>query len=82
MSGSEADESDKKSFLASCCLSLKNLHNGTFLVAQWLRIRLSVQGTQVCPLVQEVSTCPGVTKPSVPQLLSLYIRELHNKRSP
>ena len=47
MSDSEADESDKKSFLASCCLSLKNLHNGTFLVAQRLRIRLPVPGTRV-----------------------------------
>ena len=35
---------------------------GTSLVAQWLRIRLPMQGTQVRALVQEDSTC-GVTKP-------------------
>ena len=35
---------------------------GTFLGAQWLRILLSVQGTQVRPLVWEDSTCHGATK--------------------
>ena len=35
---------------------------GTSL-AQWLRIRLPVQGTRVQPLVQEDPTCPGATKP-------------------
>ena len=33
------------------------------LVAQWLRIRLPVQGTRVCALVQEDPTCRGATKP-------------------
>ena len=33
------------------------------LVAQWLRIHLLVQGTQVWSLVQEVSTRLGATKP-------------------
>ena len=33
------------------------------LVAQWLRIRLPMQGTQVRALVQEDSTCRGATKP-------------------
>ena len=36
---------------------------GTSLVAQWLRIRLSVQGTQVRALVWEDPTCRGATKP-------------------
>ena len=33
------------------------------LVAQWLRIRLPVQGTQVRALVREDPTCCGATKP-------------------
>ena len=33
------------------------------LVAQWLRIRLPMQGTQVRALVQEDPTCRGATKP-------------------
>ena len=36
---------------------------GTSLVAQWLRIRLPMQGTQVRALVQEDPTCHGATKP-------------------
>ena len=35
---------------------------GTSLVAQWLRIRLPVQGTRVQALVQEDPTCRGATK--------------------
>ena len=35
----------------------------TSLVAQWLRIRLPVQGTWVRALVQEDPTCCGATKP-------------------
>ena len=35
----------------------------TFLVVQWLRIHLSMRGTQVWSLVQEDSTCCGATKP-------------------
>ena len=34
-----------------------------FLVVQWLRTRLQMQGTQVQSLVQEDSTCRGATKP-------------------
>ncbi|KAJ8775615.1 hypothetical protein J1605_001335 [Eschrichtius robustus] len=34
-----------------------------FLVAQWLRIRLPMQGTQVRALVWEDPTCRGATKP-------------------
>ena len=36
---------------------------GTSLVAQWLRIRLPMQGTRVRALVWEDSTCCGATKP-------------------
>ena len=36
---------------------------GTSLVVQWLRIRLSMQGTWVRALVQEDPTCRGATKP-------------------
>ena len=36
---------------------------GASLVVQWLRIRLSVQGTWVPALVWENSTCRGATKP-------------------
>ena len=36
---------------------------GTSLVAQWLRIRLSMQGTQVRALAQEDPTWRGATKP-------------------
>ena len=36
---------------------------GTSLVAQWLRIRLPLQGTRARSLVQEDSTCHGATKP-------------------
>ena len=33
------------------------------LVAQWLRIRLPMQGTRVRALVRENPTCHGATKP-------------------
>ena len=36
---------------------------GTSLVAQWLRILLLMQGTQVRDLVREDPTCRGATKP-------------------
>ena len=39
------------------------LRRGTSLVAQWLRIHLPMQGTQVQALVQEDPTCRGATKP-------------------
>ena len=38
-------------------------HFGASLVAQWLRIRLPVQGTRVRALVQEDPACRGATKP-------------------
>ena len=36
---------------------------GASLVAQWLRIHLPMQGTQVWALVREDPTCCGATKP-------------------
>ena len=36
---------------------------GTSLVAQWLRIRLPIQGTQVRALVRQDPTCRGAAKP-------------------
>ena len=36
---------------------------GASLVAQWLRIRLTMQRTWVRALVQEDPTCRGATKP-------------------
>ena len=33
------------------------------LVAQWLRVRLPMQGTRVRALVREDPTCRGATKP-------------------
>ena len=42
---------------------VKNVNTGTSLVAQWLRIRLLMQGTRVRALVQEDPTCHGATKP-------------------
>ena len=36
---------------------------GGFLVAQWLRIRLPMRGTQVRALVREDPTCRRATKP-------------------
>ena len=37
--------------------------SGTSLVAQWLRIRLPMQGTPVWALVPKDPTCHGATKP-------------------
>ena len=41
----------------------KNWVDGASLVAQWLGIRLPMQGTWVRALVQEDPTCRGATKP-------------------
>ena len=56
---------------------------GASLVAQWLRIRLTTQGTRVRALIQEDPICHGATKPVVPQLLKPARLEsvLRNKRS-
>ncbi|KAJ8797854.1 hypothetical protein J1605_017056 [Eschrichtius robustus] len=57
----------------SCPVLLEQLHQlgvlywkltrGISLVAQWLRIRLLMQGTWVRALVREDLTCCGATKP-------------------
>ena len=41
----------------------KNDNTGASLVAQWLGIRLPMQGTWVRALVWEDPTCCGATKP-------------------
>ena len=46
-----------------CLCSSKDVQTGNSLVAQWLRIRLPVQGTRVQALVGEDPTCRGATKP-------------------
>ena len=60
------------------CLSYhfnSHLRNkGDFLIVQWSRIHLPMQGTQVWSLVWEDSTCHGATKPWVPQLLSTHFK--------
>ena len=43
--------------------NFKNNTIGASLVAQWLRIRLPMQGTWVRALVQEDPTCCGATRP-------------------
>ena len=52
----------------------KKSKSGASLVAQWLRIRLPMQGTRVQSLVREDPTCHGATKPRASQLLSLCSR--------
>ena len=42
---------------------LKRFKSRASLVAQWLKIRLPVQGTRVRALVREDPTCRGATKP-------------------
>ena len=61
----------------------------TFLVVQWLRICLRLQGTQVQPLVQEDPTCHWAAKPDhynswswgTPEA-SLHKRRHHNEEKP
>ena len=79
-------------FIPIMCVQTQCLRKrqGTFPVAQWLRIRLPMQGTRVRSLVREDPTCRGATKPEcrnywacVLQLLKPTRLEpvLHNKRS-
>ena len=44
-------------------ITLKANGEGASLLAQWLRIRLPMQGTWVRALVREDPTCHGATKP-------------------
>ena len=64
--------------------SLLRIIRGTSLVAQWLRIRLQMQGTRVRALVWEDPTCCGATKPvchnywaCAPQLLKPSLPGAH-----
>ena len=52
---------DCPSYLSSS-VKIKSTSQGTSLVAQWLRIRLPMQGTQVRALVWEDPTCRGATQ--------------------
>ena len=45
-------------------------------MAQWLRVRLPMQGTRVRALVREDPTCRGTTGPVEPWPLSLCARSL------
>ena len=58
------------------CLALKELVSGASLVAQWLRIRLPMQGTRVQALVWEDPTCRVSNWAGEPQLLSLRVWSL------
>ena len=69
---------------------IKHFWSWASLVAQWLRIRLPMQGTRVWALIREDPTCRGATKPvrhnywaHTPQLLKPACLEpvLRNKRS-
>ena len=50
-------------FLALVAAWIRMPHTGASLVAQWLRIRLPMQGTRVRALVWEDPACLGATKP-------------------
>ena len=51
-----------KFYVAELGVESKMCESWTSLVAQWLRIRLPVQGTRVRDLVQEDPMCRGATK--------------------
>ena len=53
----------KTSFCWLTLIIVKKHNIGASLVAQWLRICLSMQGTQVRALVWEDPTCRGATRP-------------------
>ena len=60
---SEVSQKEKDKYhMVSHTWNLKH-DTGASLVAQWLRICLPMQGTQVRALVQEDPTCCGATKP-------------------
>ena len=54
---------NKQTKITYIILSLKSSTLGASLVAQWLRIRLPMQGTRVRALVWEDPTCHGATRP-------------------
>ena len=54
----------KRSSWTRCDFWFKTKQTGTSLVAQWLRIRLPMQGTWVWSLVREDPPCRGAAKPA------------------
>ena len=63
---SSAGKPPKVPSCCNCPVAAKmnqNLKSWTSLVAQWLRIRLPMQGTWVWSLVREDPSCRGATKP-------------------
>ena len=67
-------------WLQSILQSYSNQNSmGASLVAQWLRIRLPMQGTRVQALVWEDPTCHGATKPTTTEPAHLE-PVLRNKR--
>ena len=52
----------------------------TSLVVQWLKIRLSMQRTQVWSLVQEDTTCRGAAKPVRHNYWACFLQRLKPKR--
>ena len=56
----QSSEEENKFLLKN---TFKNITFRASLVAQWLRIHLTMQGTRVRALVQEDPTCHGATKP-------------------
>ena len=50
-------------FIYTVFMISRNIQFAASLVAQWLRIRLKMQGTQVRSLVREDPICRGATKP-------------------
>ena len=61
---SEVSQTEKDKILYDITYMWNLKHStGTSLVAQWLRIRLPIQGTQVRALVREGPTCRRATRP-------------------
>ena len=53
----------KEMVLGQLDIHMQKNEVGASLVAQWLRIRLPMQGTRIRALVWEDPTCHGATKP-------------------
>ena len=70
-----------KSFLQRVAKAFKRREHRTFLVVQWLRLQLPMQGTWVGPLVQEEPTCHG-NQAHVPRSPCSATREATTMRSP
>ena len=64
-----------------CLNSNRKWISGTFLVAQWLRLHMSMQGTRVWTLVQDDPTCCRVANPVCRNYWALYTMS-HNTLEP